>query len=335
MQNTAQARRRILGRTGLSISEIAFGCGPTAALMISGSVEQRRLVVERALSLGINYFDTAPGYGNSLSESNLGQTLHELGSRPVIATKVALEMSDLHDIAGAVERSVEASLARLRVPRVDVIQLHNRVGGERAARAEFGSGALLTERDILDAGGVAEGFRRVRDRGLVKFFGCSAFGGDMECVKRLVDSDTFDVIMVHCSLFNPTALAPVESATIRNYQQVAVRAVRRGMGVIALRVLEGGPLAGPVDAAPKGMNESEYVAVGKLASSIQAAFRPRMTPSEAATRFVLSNDSISTALIGFSDTQQVDEAIGWSDRGVLDATELDQLISLGSTARMM
>ncbi len=81
----------------------------------------------RALELGIDYFDTAPVYGDTVSEAHLGETLRALGATPTVATKVALEAHDFGDIRGAVIRSVEASAERLGVP-IALIQLHNRVG---------------------------------------------------------------------------------------------------------------------------------------------------------------------------------------------------------------
>ena len=308
---------RILGRTGLGVSGIAFGCGPTAALMIQGTPEQRREAVGRALTLGINYFDTAPGYGDAASEANLGRTLQELGARPHIATKVALEIDDMDDIAGAVVRSVEASLSRLRVPEVAVIQLHNRVGLQRAAKPEFGSGALLSEGDILGRGGVVEGFRRVRERGLARFFGCSAFGGDMSCVRNLIDSDAFDSIMVHYSLHNPSAFTSVGPNGARDYQQVGARAAARGMGVIALRVLEGGALIGAGAVAPKGMPEAEFKDIAALAGGIQARFGAELAPAETALRFALSNAAVSTTIVGMSNVAQVQDAAAWSKNGPL------------------
>ena len=70
---------RTLGSTGVRMSEIGFGCGDTAGLMISGTPEQRRDAVRHALDLGIDYFDTAPVYGDTVSEAHLGQALRELG----------------------------------------------------------------------------------------------------------------------------------------------------------------------------------------------------------------------------------------------------------------
>ena len=59
---------RRLGHTDLNISEIGFGCGNTAGLMIWGDPDDRLRDAERAMELGINYFDTAATYGDGQSE---------------------------------------------------------------------------------------------------------------------------------------------------------------------------------------------------------------------------------------------------------------------------
>ena len=92
-------RFRMLGSTGLQVSEIGFGTGGTAGLMVAGSFEQQSEAVARAIELGVNYFDTAPDYGDGVSETNLGRVLRELGVRPLITTKVEVREADLADIA--------------------------------------------------------------------------------------------------------------------------------------------------------------------------------------------------------------------------------------------
>jgi aryl-alcohol dehydrogenase-like predicted oxidoreductase len=266
-------KRRILGRTGLEVSEIGFGCGPTAGLMIRGAAEERRDAVARALELGIDYFDTAPVYGNTVSEANLGRTLRALGAKPTVATKVALEAEHFGEIRGAVIRSVEASIERLGVSPITLIQIHNRVGARRADKAEYGSGALLTVDDILGRGGVVEAFRALRDRGLVRFFGCSAYGGEPAAVDRLIDSGAFDAIIVNYSMVNRSAWIP--GGVARDYAGAGKKAAAAGMGVIGLRALDGGTLA---------------------------------NKAEQALRFALSNNDIATVLIGFSDVAQIEAA---------------------------
>ena len=63
---------RVLGRTGLAISAIGFGCGNTGGLLVRGREPSQRLAVARALEGGINYLDTAAQYDDGTSETNLG-----------------------------------------------------------------------------------------------------------------------------------------------------------------------------------------------------------------------------------------------------------------------
>jgi aryl-alcohol dehydrogenase-like predicted oxidoreductase len=76
--------------------------------------------------LGVNFFDVAPGYGHGKAEEVLGRALHGRQEPVVVATKVRLAAEEMHDVAGAVRTSVEASLRRLRRETVDVLHVHNR-----------------------------------------------------------------------------------------------------------------------------------------------------------------------------------------------------------------
>jgi aryl-alcohol dehydrogenase-like predicted oxidoreductase len=304
---------RTLGRTELAVSEIGFGCGPTGGLMIKGSAAERREAVACALDLGINYFDTAAAYGAGVSETHLGETLHELGARVAVATKVALAPGDLRDIVGAVQRSVEGSLRRLGLGELALIQLHNRIGLERAARAPFGTGALLASADVAGPDGVLEAFERLRARGLVRHFGCSAFGGDMSMVRNLIDSDRVEVLALHYSILNRTAWSGHQGAAVLDYAQVGGRAASKHMGTVALRVLEGGALAEAGAAAHR--DPATYTAAARLAETLD---RAGIDPAEGAIRFVLSNPEVGVVLVGFSDIHEIREAACYSNRGPLD-----------------
>jgi aryl-alcohol dehydrogenase-like predicted oxidoreductase len=313
---------RTLGRTGLPLSEIGFGCGPTGGLMIRGSAVERREAVACALDLGINYFDTAPGYGAGASEAHLGETLHQLGAPAVVATKVALSLDDLGDIVHSIERSVQASLTRLRLGELALIQLHNRVGARRAAKAPFGTGALLALEDVLGPGGVIEAFERLRARGLVRFFGCSAFGGDMSMVQRLIDSDSTDVLSVHYSILNLTAWSGHAGVGVLDYSESGKRAALRGMGTVALRVLEGGTLT----TAGEGMRTRDgQTTLAALKRSSAILSEAGIDLAEGAVRFALSNREISTVLVGFSDIEQIRDAARYASHGPLPTHLLDRL----------
>src|SRR6516164_6930543 len=116
---------RTLGRTGLKVSVLGFGCGAVGGLMVRGSPADQERAVARAIELGINYFDTAAMYGNGESERNLGRVLKSLKPDIVVGTKVRVPDGERGHIGAAVAASLEASLRRLQLDHVDLFQLHN------------------------------------------------------------------------------------------------------------------------------------------------------------------------------------------------------------------
>ena len=125
---------RTLGRTGLSVSEIGFGGAQVGIPNYmekwdpAGEREQATIIeaLNHALDIGLNYIDTAPGYGNGISEEILGRVIGKRRAECVVATKVSN-----YDGASVIE-SVEQSLRRLQTDVIDVIQFH---GGDYPADA--------------------------------------------------------------------------------------------------------------------------------------------------------------------------------------------------------
>src|SRR4029077_21242435 len=102
---------RVLGKTGLKLSVLSFGCGAVGGLMVRGAAADQEKAVARALEGGINYFDTAVQYGMGASETNLGRTLKTLKPSGVfVGTKVRLPPEDFGRIAAAVTKSLDGSL---------------------------------------------------------------------------------------------------------------------------------------------------------------------------------------------------------------------------------
>jgi L-galactose dehydrogenase/L-glyceraldehyde 3-phosphate reductase len=322
---------RKLGRTGIEVSEIGFGCGPTAGLMVYGTPEEQRQAVARAHDLGITYFDTAPIYGDYVSEENLGRALHEAGIRPHLATKVALELNDLDDIPGAVRRSVEDSLRRLRVDSVTNVQLHNRVGRERAAKGDLGVGALVTVDDVM--GPVLDTFRQLQQEGKTQAIGCCAYGGDLECIYQVIDSGAFDTVLVLYSVLNPTSgRTPPPGFEGRNFGNVIDRAAVHGTAAVVLKVLESGALSGAAQPHPTsalarraggGFGQNSLRARG-----IEFLVRDGQTMVQAAIRWALMNQKLGVVLVGFSETAQLEEAATASNGQVLSDQDLDAIEDL-------
>ena len=130
---------RVFGRAGMRLSALGFGCGAVGGLMVRGDPLDQERTVARAIDTGVNYFDTAVQYGNGESEKNLGRVLQSLKPANVtVGTKVRLPIGDFGGIADAVAKSLEGSLARLRLDRVDIFHLH-----KNASAPPFGRGGEI------------------------------------------------------------------------------------------------------------------------------------------------------------------------------------------------
>src|SRR4051795_3609796 len=112
---------RVFGRTGMQLSLLGFGCGAVGGLMVRGDAADQERTIARAIAAGVNYFDTAVQYGDGESEKNLGRALKKLKpANVVVGTKVRVPPAEYANIADTVAVSLEGSLARLGLDRVDI-----------------------------------------------------------------------------------------------------------------------------------------------------------------------------------------------------------------------
>ena len=305
---------RLLGKTGLKISTLSFGAGPVSTLMVSSAREQQCKVIACAIQCGINWFDSAATYGNGLSEQNLGHALDELkaASRVHVATKVRLTAEDLGDIRGAVRRSVEASLLRLRLPQLTLLQLHNSITPQRGDEP-----TSITPEDVLGIHGVAEAFEDLRQSGVVRHMGLTGIGHPPSLAK-VVRSGRFETMQVPYHLLNPSAGSYMPADfTETNYGNIIAACAEMQLGVLAIRVLAGGALAGNPPSPhtlktpffPLGLYERDRLRAAQIRRMLGS---DRHLPEEA-IRFALANPHVSSALVGFAECSQIDEALSALD----------------------
>jgi len=305
---------RTIGQTGVRVSEIGFGCGNNAVLMVKAPYEDQVKAVRHALDQGINFFDTAFAYGLGKSEENLGRILNELGANPVISTKIRLEADAVGDVKAATIRAVEAGLKRLNRERVDFVQLHTRVTLERGMDKRFS----LVPKDVVGPNGVIDGFKTMRDRGKVGHFGFSGLG-DPKALHELVDSGEFHGFQCYYNLLNPSAGQPVpKDFSALDYGLILDRAAAKGMGAFVIRVLASGALTSNPGAGGGSSGQtlspgSDYPLDLQRAEKIKAALSVEGKDlTQAAIRFGLMNQKVSTVLVGFSNTTHIDEAVACS-----------------------
>lgn len=321
---------RPLGSTGLNVSEIGFGCGNVGGLMIRGDHRQQVEAVARAMELGINYFDTAPSYGDGQSETNLGRVLKELSADVYVGTKFRVTTHEPGHIKGNVIASVEESLSRLQREQVDLMQMHNHVA-RPSTSSGAGDGSVSPEEAL---GEVVDALRELRDQGKVRFFGITAVG-ETAALHRVIDSGSLNTVQAVYNLVNPSAGTEVPPGfDMPDYGNLVGRASDNGMGVLVIRVLAAGALSGepqrhPVavpTVAPIGSGR-DYAQDQDRAEDFQFLQREGYVESlvEASLRFALSNPGVSSVLVGYSSMDHLEQAVSCAGKGSLPAEALLQL----------
>jgi len=300
---------RILGRTGIRVSEIGFG-----AWAIGGTAEASGMplgwgkssdddslaAIRRARDLGITFFDTADSYGFGRSESLLGIVLSRNRQDVVIATKVGVVRTSGGELRKDFSRqhifhAVDGSLKRLRSDYIDLYQMHN-----------------PTIRD-LERGEIQEAMDVLQDAGKIRFWGVSI--STIEEGVEIVNRGWGHAIQV---LYNVRNQAPAD--------ELLPLAKERGFGVVARVPLASGLLTGKYreDAVfsaddvrqsfltPRRLNEVTQ-RVDEVKAIIGGTAR---NIAEGALRFVLANDAVSTVIPGARSAHQV-EANAVASEGTL------------------
>ena len=309
---TMTIERRSLGRTGLQVSALGFGCGAVGGLMVRGQPADQERAVARAVEAGITFFDTAPMYGDGASEENLGRVLARLRPEVVLATKFMVPPVRRPIVPAAIVASFEASLTRLGRDDVDLLQLHNPIGRDAGPNG-------LDPAIVLDE--VVATLEQLRSAGRIRSFGITAVGTP-DAVARVLDSGAFDTAQVPFNLLNPDGGG------------VLPHAAERGMGTIGIRALAGGALSGSTWRHPTGMSEVAPMGTGETYEADVAAaqrFRGLVDGGlagslvEAALRFAVGSPHASTVLVGVSTLEQLEDAIAAAERGRLPSDALAEI----------
>ena len=320
---------RTFGRSGMQISLLGFGCGAVGGLMVRGAPSDQERAVARALEAGVNYFDTAVQYGNGESEKNLGRVLQKLKpAHAIVGTKVRLPSSDFGRIKDAVAKSLDGSLKRLGIERVDIFHLHNAI-------SISGGGESLSVKQVLEE--VVPAFVRLRDQGKARFLGITSVG-DTAALHQVIDARVFDSAQVVYNMLNPSAATSLPANyPAQDYARLFDHTQAAGVGVVGIRVLAGGALSGsrerhPIASPPPepigsaASYDADLEHARRLQPLLQEGFAESLT--EAATRFAISHPAMGTILVGMATPQQFEQALTAVQKGPLPRAALDRLTSL-------
>jgi D-threo-aldose 1-dehydrogenase len=299
-----------LGRGGLRVSALSLGTAPLGNLFAPVAEEDAAATVRSALAAGLTYLDTAPHYGLGLAERRLGRLLAGLPRNGfVVSTKVGRlvrslapgETADPEGFAGAppgkrvwdfsrggVRRSLEESLERLGLDRVDIVLVHDPDDHEREAY-EQAFPALAELRDQGAVGAIGAGMNQA------------------EMLTRFVRDLDLDLVLVagRYSLLDQQALA-----------ELLPTCAARGTAVVVGGVFNSGLLADPRPGATFDYTPAPPELVTRAVRLAEVCARHGVPLRTAALAFPFGHPAVTSVLVGARSAGEVEDAVASFERPV-------------------
>lgn len=299
-------RKKKLGKTGIDISEVAFGGVEIGVPYGIGVHSEADMLTEqdairllyRAMDEGINFFDTARLYGES--ERIMGNAFQDRRKEIVLASKCRhFRQADGSLIPRAdVERyildSLQESLQMLKTDYIDLYMVH------------------YADREIFEMEEVAQVFAALRDKGVVRAIGVSVY--KPEETELAISSGVWDAIQLPFNL--------MDQAHGIHFQQ----ARERGVGIIVRSVLMRGMLTDRLTKLHPALHNIEQHIQQYRTLSASAGFTGL---PQFATQFALSHEAVSSVLVGIDKVEYLEAAIASASGSYFDGELLKQTQSMG------
>jgi aryl-alcohol dehydrogenase-like predicted oxidoreductase len=279
------------GSSELLISRIGFGCMSLGANEMDGIP-----IIHEAISLGINFFDTADIYSNGLNETLVGKALKGKRDKVVLATKVGNVAR--HDGKGLdwdpskkhILSSIDHSLKRLQTDHIDLYQLH---GG--------------TIDDPIEE--TIEAFEILKQQGKIRYYGISSIRPNV--IAEYVKRSSIISVMMQYSLLDRR---PEESCLDLLYE--------KKIGVLARGGLAQGLL---VNKPPRPYLDLTDEEVGRAAEAVKSVSDSHRSNAQTALRYVLHHPAVTSAVVGIRTMEQLIEVAATPDTPPLTDNEIKTL----------
>lgn len=320
--------KRVLGRSGLEVSALGLGCWAIGGPFLFdgkpdgwGAVDDAESIraIQRAIELGITFFDTADVYGTGHSEDVLGQAIKGRRDEVVIATKFGhtydetrREITGTNTTPAYIRWACEASLRRLQTDYIDLYQLHvGNVSVEQAA-------AMWATLDQL------------KREGLIRAYGWST--GDVECASALATQSTGTAVQ-HAA--NVLLDAPEIFATCNQHNLASITNSPLAMGLLSGKFDDRARLPSD-DVRGSGHGWVVYFTDGKprqefldqLASVREILTSNGRTLAQGALAWLWARSKQTIPIPGFKTVQQVEENAGALQFGPLTASQMQAIDAL-------
>jgi len=281
-----------LGKSDLEISKIGFGC-----MSLSGNTKENELIIEKAVELGINYFDTADLYEHGENEVKIGNLLKLKRDQVIIATKVGNQHRadgngwDWNPKKEYILSAVEGSLKRLQTDYIDLYQLH---GG--------------TMEDPIDE--TIEAFEILKQQGKIRHYGISSIRPNV--IREYVQRSGIVSVMMQYSLLD------------RRPEEESLELLQKnGIGVLGRGSIAQGLLVDKPAASYLNWSAGEVAHAAEIVHSITGR---NSSSAQTAIRFVLQNQALNSAVMGIRTQAQLEDIAAAVNFPQLTVQEMDLLL---------
>jgi aryl-alcohol dehydrogenase-like predicted oxidoreductase len=302
--------QRTFGNLG-KISCLTLGGGGIGQVWGTTNRTEAIATIREAVDAGITFLDVAPAYGNGEAESVVGEAFNgRLPDGVRLSTKCMLGNPPRNEVLHRLERSLDQSLARMKLERVDLFLLHGQIAPEATAGRVEGTPRSLFVEVVRPA------FEQLIARGRIGAWGISAIGVPTAVLETINDNPPPMAVQAVANLLDSLGAMKRFDEPARPRDIIAA-AHNRKIGVMGIRAVQAGALT---DALDRSLPETHPEMVDyKRAGAFRALAREiGESPAALAHRYSLSIPGVSTVILGVKNRTELRECIAAAERGPLD-----------------
>jgi aryl-alcohol dehydrogenase-like predicted oxidoreductase len=303
-------QQRTFGKLG-DISALTLGGGGIGQVWGPTTREEAIATVRAAWEAGITFFDVAPSYGRGEAEVVLGEAFGgRLPQGVRVSTKCAVGNRAASEVLPLLERSLDESLARMRLERVDLFFLHNQIVPDARADQIPGTPHRLFVKAVRPA------LEQLVARGRIGAWGITGIGVPTTIIATLNDDPAPAAVQVVANLLDsPGAMQRYDEPS--RPREIIAAAYRRGIGVMGIRAVQAGALTEAFDRQvpedhPERRDYQRSAPFRVLARELGES------PASLAHRYALSMAGVATVVLGVKNRTELYECIAAEACGVLD-----------------
>ena len=302
-------QQRTFGKLG-DISALTLGVGGTGQVWGPTTREEAIATVRAAWEAGITFFDVAPSYGRGEAEFVIGEAFEgRLPAGVRVSTKCAVGNRAASEVLPLLERSLDESLARMKLERVDLFFLHNQIVPDATADQTPGTPRSLFVEAVRPA------CEQLVARGRIGAWGITGIGVPTTIIATLNDDQAPAAVQVVANLLDsPGAMRRYDEPP--RPREIIAAAHRRGIGVMGIRAVQAGALTDALDREVPG-DHPERLDYQRSAPFRALAQEIGESPASLAHRYALSMAGVATVVLGVKNQTELRECITAEARGVL------------------